>query len=128
MCRGRVHQAKALLGDPGALYRYIGACRHRVHVAVSHHLLDDMASGLEADRVVAVLIGFRLPRESAEMLNICMVFLPPYSLDLNSIEYIWKDIKKVISTHFITCKEEMRTLINDTYAELSKKNPTQTRG
>jgi len=59
--------------------------------------------------------------EYAEMLDICLVFLPPYSPDLNPIEYIWKDVKKMVSTHFVTCKEEMRTLINDTYTELSKK-------
>lgn len=59
--------------------------------------------------------------EYAEMLDIHLVFLPPYSPDLNPIEYIWKDIKKEISTHLITNKEEMRTLITDTYTELSKK-------
>lgn len=59
--------------------------------------------------------------EYAEMPDIHLVFLPPYSPDLNPIEYIWKDVKKEISTHFIACKEEMRTLIADTYAELSKK-------
>lgn len=57
----------------------------------------------------------------AEMLGICLAFLPPYSPDLNPIEYIWKGIKKVVSAHFIACKEEMRTLIADTYIELFKK-------
>jgi len=59
--------------------------------------------------------------EYAEMLDIQLVFLPPYSPDLNPIEFIWKDVKKEVSTHFIACKEEMRTLIADSYNELSKK-------
>jgi len=59
--------------------------------------------------------------EYAEMLNIHLVFLPPYSPDLNPIEFIWKDVKKVVSTNFITCKKQMRTLIADSYSELSQK-------
>ena len=59
--------------------------------------------------------------EYAKMLNIHLVFLSPYSPDLNPIEYIWKDVKKAISTHFIACKKQMKTLIADTYSELSQK-------
>ena len=77
-------------------------------------------------RIITIMDNFpshyaRDTLEYAEMLDISLVFLPPYSPDLNPIEYIWKDIKKAVSTHFIACKEEMITLINDMYAELSKK-------
>ena len=77
-------------------------------------------------RIIIIIDNFRSHHaqdtlEYAEMLDIHLIFLPPYSPDLNPIEYIWKDVKKVISTHFIACKEEMRTLINETYTELSKK-------
>ena len=40
-------------------------------------------------------------KAEAERLGIELVFLPPYSLELNPIEYIWKSIKKVISTTFV---------------------------
>jgi transposase len=77
-------------------------------------------------RIVLILDNFRSHHandtlEYAEMLNIRLVFLPPYSPDLNPIEYIWKDDKREISTTFITSKEEMRTRIAETYAILSKK-------
>ena len=35
-----------------------------------------------------------LVREAAEKLNIKLVFLPPYSPDLNPIEFGWKDMKR----------------------------------
>ena len=31
-------------------------------------------------------------KESAESLNIKLIFLPPYSPDLNPIEFIWKNL------------------------------------
>jgi transposase len=58
--------------------------------------------------------------EYAEMLDIQLVFLTPYSPDLNPIEYIWKDVKKEVSTTFITCKEAMRELIAGQFNELSE--------
>jgi transposase len=59
--------------------------------------------------------------EYAEMLDIQLVFLTPYSPDLNPIEYIWKDVKKEVSTTFITCKEAMRELIAGQFNELSER-------
>jgi transposase len=37
----------------------------------------------------------------AEECGIRLVFLPPYSPDLNPIEFIWKSIKRVISHSFV---------------------------
>jgi len=36
-------------------------------------------------------------REEAEKLNISLVYLPPYSPDLNPIENIWKSVKSAVS-------------------------------
>jgi len=41
-------------------------------------------------------------KAEAERLGIEIVFLPPYSLELNPIEYIWRSTKRVISTTFCT--------------------------
>ena len=46
--------------------------------------------------------------KEAERLGIELVFLPPYSPDLNPIEYIWKSIKRIISTMFIRHIDDMR--------------------
>jgi putative transposase len=77
-------------------------------------------------RIVIILDNFRSHHaldtlKYAEMLNICLVFLPPYSPDLNPIEFIWKDDKREVSTTYITSKEQMRTLIADAYTVLSRK-------
>lgn len=77
-------------------------------------------------RIVLILDNFRSHHafdtlECAEMLDISLVFLPPYSPDLNPIEFIWKDEKREISTTYITSKEHMRDLIADSYTVLARK-------
>ena len=44
---------------------------------------------------------------TAEILDIELVFLPPYSPQLNPIELIWKSIKKVVSRTFMVSQEMM---------------------
>jgi len=39
-----------------------------------------------------------LVREATEKLNIKLVFLPPYSPDLNPIEFGWKDMKRKLAS------------------------------
>ncbi|MDR1819902.1 MAG: transposase [Methanobrevibacter sp.] len=48
--------------------------------------------------------------------------LPPYSPDLNPIEFIWKSIKKTISPLFIENIEKLRELIKNEFNKLSKSN------
>ena len=40
-------------------------------------------------------------KKEAEQLGIYLVYLPPYSPDLNPIEFIWKSIKRAISIVFV---------------------------
>ena len=52
-------------------------------------------------RIILILDNFkphhsRSVVEYAKKLNIFLVFLPPYSPNLNPIEFIWKDVKRVI--------------------------------
>jgi len=58
--------------------------------------------------------------EFANSLNIDLVFLPPYSPDLNPIEYIWKSVKRIISTSFIGSLEHMKFIIAKSFYEFSK--------
>lgn len=48
-------------------------------------------------------------------LGIFLVFLPPYSPDLNPIEFIWKTIKRFLSLCFIASEEILRELIFGIY-------------
>jgi putative transposase len=55
----------------------------------------------------------------AERLGIRLVFLPPYSPDLNPIEYIWKSIKRVISGTFIYDVDHIKYLIAARFGDFS---------
>jgi transposase len=72
--------------------------------------------------IVLILDNFRSHRakdsiQCAEELKIRLVFLPPYSPDLNPIEFIWKSIKRVISRTFIIDLGYMRQIILRTFLE-----------
>jgi transposase len=50
-------------------------------------------------------------KEIAQELGIYLIHLPPYSPDLNPIEYIWKSIKRPVSRELIQTLEEMKEKI-----------------
>ena len=56
-----------------------------------------------------------ITREYAEQNRIKLVFLPPYSPDLNPFEFIWKSIKRIISRTFIPNLEHLKQIIPDTF-------------
>jgi putative transposase len=60
-------------------------------------------------------------QEEMERKDIIPVYLPPYSPDLNPIEYIWKSIKRVISVRFIRSKEEMEEIIEEAFYRCSRR-------
>ena len=57
--------------------------------------------------------------ETAELLDIRLVFIPPYSPDLNPIEFIWKSVKRIVSTASINSEENLKDRIRDDFLELS---------
>jgi len=70
--------------------------------------------------LVIILDNFRshhaiLTREYAEQNRMKLVFLPPYSPDLNPIEYIWKSIKRIISRTFIQDLDHLKRIILDAF-------------
>lgn len=62
----------------------------------------------------------KLTTETAEKLNIDLVFLPPYSPNLNPIEFIWKTIKRELSPIFIETQKQIQNLIEKHFKEHSK--------
>ncbi len=76
-------------------------------------------------RILIVLDNFKSHHalkvaEKAIELGIDMIFLPPYSPDLNPIEFVWKAIKRVVSKLFISSRESMCSAIENAFSILSK--------
>ncbi len=76
--------------------------------------------------IVIVLDNFRSHRANvtvnfAEENGIELVYLPPYSPDLNPIEFIWKSIKRVVSREFIVDLNHMKEIIRRSFQKYSKK-------
>ena len=61
-------------------------------------------------------------RKRAEELHIRLVFLLPYSPDLNPIEFLWKSIKRVVSRTFIVSEWHLKRVIESTFLDISSFN------
>ena len=59
-------------------------------------------------------------KKEAEQLGMYLVYLTPYSPDLNPIEFIWKSIKRVISIVFVENVEALRRIIERTFYKLAE--------
>jgi transposase len=76
----------------------------------------------EYQGVIIILDNFSshhsaLVRETAREENIELIFLPPYSPDLNPIEFIWKSVKCAISMNFVTSLSGLKELISQTWSD-----------
>jgi len=76
--------------------------------------------------IVLILDNFRSHRakdsvKCAEECGIKLIFLPPYSPDLNPIEFIWKSIKRVISHSFIRNLEYMKKIISENFLDYASR-------
>jgi transposase len=77
-------------------------------------------------QIVLILDNFRSHRakdsvKCAEECSISLIFLPPYSPDLNPIEFIWKSIKRVISHSFIKDLGHMKKIILENFLDSASK-------
>ncbi len=59
-------------------------------------------------------------KEIAKELGIYLVYLPPYSPDLNPIEFIWKSLKRVLSLVFVKAEDELKDIIRLNFQSFSK--------
>ena len=76
-------------------------------------------------KIVIILDNFRAHKNRtseifAEKMGIILVFLPPYSPDLNPIKYIWKSIKRTISPLFISSVAYFKGIIEENFLSLVK--------
>ena len=56
----------------------------------------------------------------ARELKIKLVFLPPYSPDINPVEFVWKTIKREVSVRIIQSKEHLRNIIKNEFMKVEK--------
>ena len=63
----------------------------------------------------------KMTQEKAGDLDIRLVYLPPYSPDLNLIDQIWRGLKRWISTAFFNTREGFLKIIEQAYNQLSWK-------
>jgi putative transposase len=61
----------------------------------------------------------RLVRDKARELGLYLVYLLPYSPDLNPIEFIWKSIKRILSVSTVRDLCDMKRIISDSWDKFS---------
>lgn len=86
--------------------------------------LEGIRSKNPERRIVAIIDNFKShhslkTKEKADELGILLVFLPPYSPDLNPIEFIWKSIRAQISSEFIWSEEYLKFLVSNLFHRFS---------
>lgn len=59
---------------------------------------------------------------TAEVMDIALVFLPPYSPQLNPIELIWKTIKARISNMFLLHRDHLVAAVQELFTQESTKD------
>ena len=97
-----------------------------------HSRKEDVISFLEKirlnnpkGRIMIILDNFKSHHaikvaERASDLGVDLIFLPPYSPDLNPIEFIWKSIRRIVSKSFVDSKESMCSIIENAFSSFSK--------
>lgn len=78
----------------------------------------------EYKAIVLVLDNFsshrsKIVKDKAEELGVYLLYLPPYSPDLNPIEFLWKSIKRIISLKIIKHIDELRSTIKESFQEFA---------
>jgi transposase len=91
------------------------------HIAKFLEKIKECNSAYKA--IIVVLDNFsahraKALRKKAEELGIYLLYLPPYSPELNPIEFLYKSIKRVISLKLIKSIEELKATIKGAFRNL----------
>ncbi|MCC7554182.1 MAG: transposase [Methanobacteriaceae archaeon] len=62
-----------------------------------------------------------LIEEICEIININLIFLPPYSPKLNPIEQVWRTVKRRISRYYYGSKETLKEQFHKIFYEIIEK-------
>lgn len=87
--------------------------------------LDAVRSANGARTIVMVLDNCRIHKteevlESAASNDIRLCFMPPYSPQLNPIEYIWKTVKRELSKYGILSREQVISVVEESFMKESE--------
>lgn len=93
--------------------------------SISEFLTSIKEANVEYDAIVVIIDNLpshksNLVKENAKELGIYLVFLPPYSPDLNPIEFIWKSLKRILSLLFVMTEDEIKNKVRLNFQTLSE--------
>ncbi len=76
--------------------------------------------------IIIILDNFRSHHSkvvlgTAVLLNIRLIFFPPYSPDLNPIEFIWNSVRRSVSIAPIDSEDDLKDRIKESFLDLSGK-------
>ena len=84
---------------------------------------NDIRSKLSNEKIIYLILDNYIVHKSAfikniaNILNICLIYLPPYSPHLNPIEQLWRMMKNRIKKYFLESKEYLEELTKKTFFE-----------
>lgn len=92
--------------------------------SIAHFLENIKSANTNYKATIIVIDNFsshrsRLVRDKARELGLYLVYLPPYSPDLNPIEFIWKTINRILSISAVKDLCDMKNIISDSWDRFS---------
>ena len=86
--------------------------------------LEEIRSNNPGREIVLILDNFashraKVVKKRSSDLNIRLVYLPPYSPDLNPIEFLWKSVRRIVSSTLIASEMHLKAVVENTFEEIS---------
>ena len=93
--------------------------------SIRDFLIEIKKANEEYEAIVVVIDNFpshksTIVKDTAKTMGIHLVYLPPYSPDINPIEFIWKSVKRILSLSFVKTEDQLKDLIQSNFKTFSK--------